>query len=326
MSACCCPMPAARFVTFFGLHAFGRVPAMLNFSTGAANMAAACAAAEVKTIVTSRRFVEAGDLDDDLALLAEARRHHLSRGCARHDRRSPTSSMASSPSLFRDIAAAHGAAAIRDPNAPAVILFTSGSEGVPKGVVLSHRNLQANRFQAAARIDFTAQDIVFNALPMFHAFGLTGGTLLPVLSGVRTFLYPSPLHYKIIPELAYDTNATILFGTDTFLMGYARNAHPYDFYNVRFVVAGAERVQARDARDLDGEIRHAHSRRLWRHRMLAGARRQHADAFQVGHRRPPARPASSTASIRSRASPRAAGSSSKAPTSCWAICAPIRRA
>ena len=139
--------------------------------------------------------------------------------------------------------ALRAAGAERDPNAPAVILFTSGSEGVPKGVVLSHRNLHANRYQAAARIAFTASDIVFNALPMFHAFGLTGGALLPVLAGVRTFLYPSPLHYKVVPELCYDTNATVLFGTDTFLMGYARNAHPYDFFNVRLVVAGAERVK-----------------------------------------------------------------------------------
>ena len=130
-----------------------------------------------------------------------------------------------------------------DPNAPAIILFTSGSEGLPKGVVLSHRNLQANRYQVAARVAFTASDVVFNALPMFHAFGLTGGALLPVLAGVRTFLYPSPLHYKVVPELCYETNATVLFGTDTFLMGYARSAHPYDFFNVRLVVAGAERVK-----------------------------------------------------------------------------------
>ena len=109
--------------------------------------------------------------------------------------------------------------------------------------MLSHRNLQANRYQAAARIAFTASDVVFNALPMFHAFGLTGGALLPVLAGVRTFLYPSPLHYKVVPELCYETNATVLFGTDTFLMGYARSAHPYDFFNVRLVVAGAERVK-----------------------------------------------------------------------------------
>jgi acyl-[acyl-carrier-protein]-phospholipid O-acyltransferase/long-chain-fatty-acid--[acyl-carrier-protein] ligase len=129
------------------------------------------------------------------------------------------------------------------PDSPAVVLFTSGSEGLPKGVVLSHANVLSNCRQLAAVVDFNGADIVFNALPLFHSFGLTGGLLLPVLSGVRTFLYPSPLHYRIVPEMVYETNATIMFGTDTFLSGYAKAANAYDFYSVRYIFAGAERVK-----------------------------------------------------------------------------------
>ena len=235
------PNATGCFVTIFGLHAFGRVPAMLNFSTGAVNMAAACTAAQVSTIVTSRRFIEAGNMEEDLKLLSQGRKviflEDLRETLTLKDK------LYGFFARFFSRTALRMGGAIRDPNAPAVILFTSGSEGLPKGVVLSHRNLHANRYQAAARIAFTSSDVVFNALPMFHAFGLTGGALLPVLAGVRTFLYPSPLHYKVVPELCYETNATVLFGTDTFLMGYARNAHPYDFFNVRLVVAGAERVK-----------------------------------------------------------------------------------
>ncbi len=131
----------------------------------------------------------------------------------------------------------------RDPNDPAVILFTSGSEGVPKGVVLSHRNILANTAQCLARLAANGEDMVFNVLPVFHSFGLTGGLMMPLLGGVPVYLYPSPLHYRIVPELLYDTGATILFGTDTFLRGYARTAHPYDLRSVRLIVAGAEPVK-----------------------------------------------------------------------------------
>ncbi len=235
------PNSIGCLLTIFGLHAFGRVPAMLNFSTGAVNMAAACDAAQASTIVTSRRFIEAGSMEDDLKRLAEGRKviflEELREGLTLKDKLYGLFARYFSKTALRF------GGALSDPAGPAIILFTSGSEGLPKGVVLSHRNLHANRYQAAARIAFTASDVVFNALPMFHAFGLTGGALLPVLAGVRTFLYPSPLHYKVVPELCYETNATVLFGTDTFLMGYARSAHPYDFFNVRLVVAGAERVK-----------------------------------------------------------------------------------
>lgn len=123
---------------------------------------------------------------------------------------------------------------------PAVILFTSGSDREPKGVVLTHRNLLANVAQARAVLDIVPRDVILNALPMFHAFGLTTATLTPLLLGTRVILYPSPLHYHVIPELSYERRATVLFGTNTFLMGYGRHADPYDFFSVRLVVMGAE--------------------------------------------------------------------------------------
>ncbi|MDD9907419.1 MAG: acyl-[ACP]--phospholipid O-acyltransferase [Rhodospirillaceae bacterium] len=233
------PNSVGGVVTFFALQAFGRVPAMLNFSTGSKNMLAALTAAQIDTVVTSRRFIALGNLEEAVAALAEqAEIIYL------EDLRQEIGLLDKLAGLF----SRHFAHAVHDghatsPDEAAVILFTSGSEGTPKGVVLSHANLLANRHQLAARIDFNPTDIVFNALPIFHSFGLTGGTLLPVLSGVKTFLYPSPLHYRIVPALVYDTNATIMFGTDTFLTGYAKVAHPYDFYSLRYVFAGAEKVK-----------------------------------------------------------------------------------
>jgi acyl-[acyl-carrier-protein]-phospholipid O-acyltransferase/long-chain-fatty-acid--[acyl-carrier-protein] ligase len=221
-------------VTLLGLMSAGRVPAMINFTAGATNILAACRAAQMTTIVTSRGFVEKGRLDALMAQLSQQL-----KVVYLEDVRETVGFADKLRGLLR---ASH-ALVERKPDDPAAILFTSGSEGTPKGVVLSHRNILANAAQAAARIDFGRTDKVFNVLPVFHSFGLTAGLILPLVSGVRVYLYPSPLHYRIVPELIYGVNATILFGTDTFLSGYARAAHPYDFRSLRYVLAGAEPVK-----------------------------------------------------------------------------------
>jgi acyl-[acyl-carrier-protein]-phospholipid O-acyltransferase/long-chain-fatty-acid--[acyl-carrier-protein] ligase len=226
-------------LAFFALQVRGRVPAMLNYTAGQANIEAACTAAEIRTIVTSRAFVDQAKLGGMVEALGQARRFLFLEDLAGRIGR-----LASLRALTAARFARGGHARLRiAPESPAVILFTSGSEGVPRGVALSHRNLLSNCLQLGARIDFNPTDIVLNALPVFHSFGLTGGLLLPILNGIKTVLYPSPLHYRIVPALAYDSNATILFGTDTFLAGYARMANPYDFYSVRYIFAGAEKVR-----------------------------------------------------------------------------------
>jgi acyl-[acyl-carrier-protein]-phospholipid O-acyltransferase/long-chain-fatty-acid--[acyl-carrier-protein] ligase len=228
------PNANGAVVTLLALMSAGRVPAMINFTSGATNILAGCKAADIKTIVTSRAFVERARLDNLVAALAgKVAIVYL------EDIRATVTLI----DKLRGLNNYDKPLVPRKADDWAAILFTSGSEGVPKGVVLSHRNMLANAAQAAARIDFGRQDKVFNVLPVFHSFGLTVGVVLPLVSGVRVYLYPSPLHYRTVAELVYGVNATIMFGTDTFLNGYARVAHPYDFRSLRYILAGAEPVK-----------------------------------------------------------------------------------
>jgi len=226
-------------VTFMALQAAGRVPAMLNFTAGAANLVAACGIAKVNLVLTSRAFVEKAELAKVVDAIAEVARivwlEDVRASATRADK-------------LRAALTAGRALAKRAPDDPAVVLFTSGSEGAPKGVALSHANILANVAQLDARFDLTLSDMMFNPLPVFHAFGLTGGLLLGLLRSMRVYLYPTPLHYRQIPELVASAGATVLIGTDTFLAGYARFADAYDFRSLRYVIAGAEPVKSETRR------------------------------------------------------------------------------
>jgi len=224
-------------ISFYALQSAGKVAALLNFSAGLANMQAAAKAAGLRSIISSRAFLRQARLEELVAALEKSGIRFLYL----EDLRAEISLMAKISARLRRL---HPIGkGIKNTDA-AAILFTSGSEGTPKGVVLTHANMMANAAQAAARVDFGAADKIFNILPMFHSFGLTAATVLPLSYGVPVYFYPSPLHYRVVPEVIYASNATIMFGTDTFLNGYARNAHPYDLRSIRYCFAGAEPVKA----------------------------------------------------------------------------------
>jgi acyl-[acyl-carrier-protein]-phospholipid O-acyltransferase / long-chain-fatty-acid--[acyl-carrier-protein] ligase len=231
------PSGVGATVVFFALQAIGRKPAMLNFTAGALNLKAACAAGQIKTILSAERFIEQGNLQSlvkELSAQAEVVLLEKVRTKIGLPQKIGALIAGMAPGMF---------AAKAKPDDAAVILFTSGSFGAPRGVVLSHANLVANVEQAAAHIPFEPDWVFFNPLPMFHCFGLTGGCLLPILTGHKTFLYPSPLHFKEIPKLVQETGANVLFATDTFAQQYARQSRQGELKSLKFAVLGAERVK-----------------------------------------------------------------------------------
>ncbi|HWR55256.1 MAG TPA: AMP-binding protein [Negativicutes bacterium] len=228
------PNSLGHLATLFALFYLGKTPAIFNFSAGLQNNLDYVETAALKTVITSRLFVTKAGFQDLVDRLEQK-----CRVLYLEDIRDSVTVT----EKFRGILQYWRRARARYQQPPQLILFTSGSESRPKGVMLSHASIMANINQISCVIDYTPKDRLLNALPMFHSFGLTAGTLLPLMSGVPVFLYPSPLHYKIIPELAYDRNATILLGTPTFLAGYAKYAGDYDFYSMRYVIAGGEKLK-----------------------------------------------------------------------------------
>ncbi len=232
------PTGIGAVLAFYSLSAYHRVPAMLNFTAGSRNLKAAMLAAEAKTIVTARKFIELGELQPLIDELSEnADIIYLE-------------DIRAGMKLTDKLAGGLGPVLpglVRRPGhyrRPGVLLFTSGTEGDPKGVVLSHQNVLANVEQVRAHIGLDpAQDSVFNPLPTFHCFGLTVGAVLPLMAGVQAIFHPTPLQPREIAKRIRDTGSTILLATDTFISQYARAGAEGDMSSVRLAVCGAERVR-----------------------------------------------------------------------------------
>lgn len=227
------PNLVATALVIMGLEIYRKVPVLLNYSSGQTSLRHAMELADLEVVVTSRAFLERVKIDprffgDRKVIYLEDLRSGIRAG----DRLGAMMKILIPGRLARIVPDEH--------REPAVILFTSGSEGVPKGVCLSHENIIANIWQSLSRVDVGASDYFLNALPIFHSFGLTIGVFLPLFTRARSFLYISPLHYRVVPEIAYEEGCTILMGTNVFLNGYSRKAHPYDFYSMRYIFCGAE--------------------------------------------------------------------------------------
>jgi acyl-[acyl-carrier-protein]-phospholipid O-acyltransferase/long-chain-fatty-acid--[acyl-carrier-protein] ligase len=232
------PNVNATPVVILALWQLGKVPALLNFSSGTPTMLACTELAGLKHLVTSRAFLERARLNVDGFVKAGIRLIYL------EDVRAGITGSRNFFTLLRHIF--HLLSSIFHPpsaGSAAVIVFTSGSEGVPKGVELTHGNILANIRQMLAVTDLTDRDRLFNCLPLFHSFGITVGAFLPLVRGIYVFLYPSPLHYRMVPSMLYDRDCTVFLSTNTFLNGYARKAHPYDFRSIRYLFAAAEKLQ-----------------------------------------------------------------------------------
>ena len=231
------PTGIGSIISVFALSAYGRVPAMLNFTSGFQNLRAALQAADVKCVVTAHRFIDLGKFE---ALETELKKQvklvyleELREGLSATDKAAAVigsylpRAVASRPS----------------PDSPAVILFTSGTEGEPKGVALSHANILSNIEQVRAHVPFYRTDVVFNPLPTFHSFGLTVGSFMPLYLGITAVLHPTPRQPHEIVRRIRDHRATILLATDTFVSQYIRASADGDLSSLRLAVCGAERLR-----------------------------------------------------------------------------------
>ncbi|MEJ2467575.1 MAG: acyl-[ACP]--phospholipid O-acyltransferase [Campylobacterales bacterium] len=239
------PASAAGTIINMALFVLGKQPVNLNYTLNEATMQNALEKAEIHTVLTSEKFLDKLEgkgftfdhVLEDRTLALEA----LAKGFTRWQKLSSALQAYLSPAWL--IRALHFAPVSLDDTA--TVLFSSGSEGTPKGIELTHQNLLSNIKQVSELLNFKREDVILNSLPIFHSFGLTVTTLLPLCEGVMMASVPDPTDAPAVGKMAARYRATILFGTSTFFRLYNRNRklHPLMFGSIRMVVAGAEKLK-----------------------------------------------------------------------------------
>jgi long-chain-fatty-acid--[acyl-carrier-protein] ligase len=227
------PASVAADVTFLGLHLAGKLPVMLNWTTGPANLAHAVQKLSIRCVVTSRKLIDRLSIE-----VAGADYVFLEDLHAQIGKLSALRTLLASYLFPRAFLGNLPKPGVDD---PAVVLFTSGSESTPKAVPLSHGNLISNVRAAMAVIQVTCHDSLLGCLPPFHSFGLLGNIAGPLLAGVRVVHYPDPTNASGLVQTAARYRVTLLVTTPTFLNNMLRVATANDLQCVRVVVTGAEK-------------------------------------------------------------------------------------
>ncbi len=250
----------------------GKVPVNLNYTVSEETLASCIRQCEIKTVVTSKAFLEKVKLKlpcetvmlEDVA--ADARLWAKN----------------SPPLVFiawllpdRWLQRVLGAEKKTGLDDLATVIFSSGSTGDPKGVMLSHYNIGSNIEQLEQVFGLSHRDCVLGVLPFFHSFGFTGTLCLPAALGIGVVYHPNPLDAKAIGPLVCNYRVTFLLATPTFLQLYLRGCAAEDFGSLRVVMTGAEKLPDRLVHGLRGAVRHPSARRLRLHRMRAGGGGEH---------------------------------------------------
>ena len=243
------PSSSGAAIVFYAALMRRLTPVMLN-PGGAQTLLSAGETAQLRTVYTSQKLLDnSSAAAEAAALLRESGVEVVCLESLRPMVGLGLKLRALAASLFPSYSIPRLAGAAAKADDIAAVLFTSGSESRPKGVALSHRNLLANAAQVLARLDYLDGETMLNSLPIFHSFGLLAGTLLPAAGGMHVLHYPTPLHYRRIPQVIADFRPTVFFSADSFMSSYAREATAAQMQSLRHVFAGAEKLKESTRRE-----------------------------------------------------------------------------